>query len=193
VILGLGPTRSAFDAEPGEMLAQPRERPLVQKSGEIIRTIGQKFPAPEADEEIELFPLAALGVGAAGGFRERRVGKPEEARIAAQAGEAFQQTLIGRAHEQDRKQCVLVRPRGIDLVDSAGRIALLGVQIGPQDRAVDAGHGLDCEHSLRRYVRPIGNRWLGNADFFRKRAYAASDTNGFIETRIPHESCFINN
>src|SRR5205085_6841296 len=97
-----------------EVLAQTCERPLMQKTGNIIRAIGQKFPAPEAGEEIEIFALDALGVGAAGSLRERRVGKPERSSVAAQAGEAIQQWLIGGAREQAREQRIFGRPRGID-------------------------------------------------------------------------------
>jgi hypothetical protein len=81
LIFRLGPTRRSFDAEPGEVLAQARQRPLMQKSGKIIRTIGQEFPAPEADEEIEIFPLDTFGVGAA--IRERGMDKAQGTRITA--------------------------------------------------------------------------------------------------------------
>src|SRR5207248_3280194 len=95
VILGLGPALRPFDSEPTKVLAQTCERPLMQETGNIIRAIGQEFPAPEADEEIEIFALDTPGVGAAGGIRERRVGEPERSSVAAQAGEAIQQWLIG--------------------------------------------------------------------------------------------------
>ena len=50
----------AFDAERGEILTQPRQRPLVQEAGDIIGAVGHQFAAADADEEIEEFALDLL-------------------------------------------------------------------------------------------------------------------------------------
>ena len=60
--LGLPSARSMPSAR--EIVAQPRERPLVQKAGQIVGRIGQQLAAAEPDEEIEIFALDALDVDA---------------------------------------------------------------------------------------------------------------------------------
>ena len=120
MILGLRLAFGALDAEPREILAQPRQRPLVQEAGEIVRAVGQQLAAPEPDEEIEILALDALGIGAAA--------RPRRARHApARAGshrrasvrEPLEQRGVRRAREQRREQRIFLRARGIDLVDVA--------------------------------------------------------------------------
>src|SRR5262249_31979581 len=95
VILGFGFAGNTFDAKFAQVCAQTRERPLVQKSGEIIGGIGQKFPAPEADEEIEVFAPDSLDIGPAGGLGKRRMSQSDRRGIAAQRGELFEQSRVG--------------------------------------------------------------------------------------------------
>src|SRR5262245_16993988 len=71
VTFRLGLAVAALDTESCELLAQPRERTLKQKSRLIIRAVGQQFPAPEPDKEVEVLALGALRGCAAGGFRKR--------------------------------------------------------------------------------------------------------------------------
>src|SRR5262252_7144363 len=101
------------------MRAKACKRPLVQEAGEIIRSVRQKFPAPETDEEIEIFALEALDSGALRRLCERDVRQSERARIAAQCPETLEQRRIGRAYEQHREQRVFLRPRSVDLVNVA--------------------------------------------------------------------------
>src|SRR5258708_5094482 len=63
VILGLRLAGGSLDGELFKMRAQPRERSLVQEAGEIVRRVGQKLPAAEPDEEVEIFALQALDLG----------------------------------------------------------------------------------------------------------------------------------
>src|SRR6516165_3969628 len=91
VVLGLRLARRAFEPELAQMRAQARERTLVQEAGEIIRSVGQKFPAPETDEKIEIFAREALDIGALRRFCERDVRQSERARIAAQCPETLEQ------------------------------------------------------------------------------------------------------
>src|SRR5262249_9828894 len=90
MILGLRLAGCALDPKLLEMRAQPRERPLVQEAGEIIRTIWEKFPAPDAYEELEIFALDALHIGPLRRVRERGVRQSERARIATQCGKTLQ-------------------------------------------------------------------------------------------------------
>src|SRR5262249_20547511 len=64
VILGLRLAGYPFDSELVETRAQARERALLQEAGEEIRSLRQKCPAPEPNEEIEIFALDALDIGA---------------------------------------------------------------------------------------------------------------------------------
>ena len=57
VILRLEIVLGPLDAERGEILAQARQRTLVEKAGQIVGRVGQQFAAPEADEQIEIFAL----------------------------------------------------------------------------------------------------------------------------------------
>src|SRR5690242_13317743 len=84
VILGLMLVLDTLDAEHAEILAQARQRPLVEKTGEVVRAIGKQLAAADADEEIEEFTLDRLGARSARGFRERRVRKAERRVVAAQ-------------------------------------------------------------------------------------------------------------
>ena len=79
----------------GKIVAQPRQRPLVQEAGQIVGAIGKKLAAAEPDEEIEIFALDPLGVRRARRLGERRMRQPERARVAVQAPEAAQQSAVG--------------------------------------------------------------------------------------------------
>src|SRR6266852_1188155 len=191
MILGLGLAGSPFDAELLQIRAQPRQRPLVQKTGEIVGPIGQKLAAPDADEEIEIFALDALDLAAAGGVRERGMRRSDRARIAAQAGEALEQAGIGGAREQSRQQRVFLRARGIDLVDIAAKSRMLAVKVGAQNRATHAGRVFDRDDALGGNARPVRHRRLRNAYFSRERTDSAGSADRFVETSIPHGRFFL--
>ena len=53
-----------------QILAQARQWTLVEKAGQIIRTVGQEFAAPDADEEIEKLARDLFGPRIAGGLRQ---------------------------------------------------------------------------------------------------------------------------
>ena len=83
-----------------------------RKPGLIIRAVGQQFPAPEPDEEIEILALDALGGGAARGFRERGMRDAERRRVAAQRRQPIEQRLVGRARQAARRAaCIPGRAR----------------------------------------------------------------------------------
>src|SRR5262249_35199534 len=143
VIFRLGLSRRTLDAEPRETLAQPRQRPFVQETREVVRTVRQQFPAAEPDEEIEILALNALRRGPARRLRELHLRNNERSRIAAQTGEAIEQGLIGRARQCERKQRIFLGAGGVNLVDIvAGSFA---EQIGSKHIAAPPGHRLDRE------------------------------------------------
>ena len=94
MVFRLALTFRPLDPESSQMHTQARQRPLMQEPREIIRAVGQEFPAPEPDEEIEIFALDTLGAGSCSGLRERGMGGAERARVAAQFGETVEQESI---------------------------------------------------------------------------------------------------
>lgn len=58
LVVLLGP----HDAYFSEIAAQPCQRPLVQKAGEIVGAIRQQLAAAESDKEVEIFPLKMFGI-----------------------------------------------------------------------------------------------------------------------------------
>ncbi len=191
MIFRLRLTGNALDAELGQVGAQARERPLVQEPGEIVGAVGQKLAAPEADEEVEILALDARGIGPAGRLGERGVGQSDRRSVAAQAAQPVQQPGIRSPRQKHREQRVFLRARGVDLVEVAAEAGMLGVKVGTQHRATDAGHGLDRQHALGRDARPVGYRRLGNANFPGKRADPAGDAYRFVQTLVPHRRAFL--
>ncbi len=126
-----------------------------------------------------------FGVGVARRVGEADMGDAERRRIAAQRGQPLQKRRIRRPCQQRRQQRVFLRTGKIDVVD-AGRLVILVVKIGPQDRARDAGHRFDREHPLGGNARPIRYRRLGNADAARKLGDATGGANRFLESPIWH-------
>ena len=85
MILRLGIAFGALDAERAEVLAQPRQRPLVQEAGEVVRAVGQQLAAAEPDEQIEVFALDALRRRIGARLGQGRMREPERARVARAA------------------------------------------------------------------------------------------------------------
>ena len=106
-----------LDAQSHEIVAQARQWTLVQKAGEIIRSVRQQFPAPDADEQIEKLTLDPLDVRCGGCFGECRVRDAERRRITAQRRKPGQQPRVGSAAKQNRQQRIFACARSIDLVD----------------------------------------------------------------------------
>jgi hypothetical protein len=61
VVFGFASRFDTFNAEFTQILAQARQWTLVEKAGQIIRTVGQELPAPDADEEIEKLAFDLFG------------------------------------------------------------------------------------------------------------------------------------
>jgi hypothetical protein len=110
VILGLGNAIGAFNAKPREIPAQISERAFMQKARDVIRSEGQQFAAPEADEQIVEFALNALRIGGGGGLSQGAVAFAKRRGITRQGSKGGQQMGIGRGHEQTTKQGEKPRP-----------------------------------------------------------------------------------
>jgi hypothetical protein len=96
MILGFYIALGPLDAEFLEILAQPLQRPLVEKAGEVVRAVGQELAAAEPDEEIEVFALKPIGVGLARRLRQGGMCDAKRARVAAQTCQAVQKLGIRR-------------------------------------------------------------------------------------------------
>ena len=57
MILGFHLSFGAFNAVRAEILAQSRQRPLVEKAGEIVRSVGKQLAAPNSNEKVEILAL----------------------------------------------------------------------------------------------------------------------------------------
>src|SRR5262245_2627815 len=91
-----------LDAEALEVAAQARQRTLVQKTRQVIGSVGQELAPAEADEEVKVFTpdlslLRALGSLAEGGMR-----KTQGRGVAAQLRQPLQEQRIGTAREEGR-------------------------------------------------------------------------------------------
>ena len=137
-----------------EILAQARQRALVQEAGDVVGAVRHQLAAADADEQIEKFALDLGSVGTAGRVGETDMGDAQRRRIAAQRGQPLQKRRVRRSRQQCRQQRVFLRTGEIDLVD-ASRFIVVIVKVGPQDRARDTGHRLDREHPLGGNARPI--------------------------------------
>ncbi len=98
----------------------------MQEAGEIVGAIGQQFPAPEPDEEIEIFALDALGIRSLPRRRRAqhapaRAESHRRARRRARSSSA----CVGRAREQRGEQRIFLRARSIDVVDVTARARML--------------------------------------------------------------------
>ncbi len=100
--------------------ASGRSWPLVEESGQIIGAIGHHLAAADPDEQVEELPLHRLRPGSAGGLGERRVGKPDRARVDLEIGDGFEELPIRGSRQQGGEQRILARSRGIDLVRQRG-------------------------------------------------------------------------
>ena len=170
-----------------EIVAQPRQRPLMQEAGEIVGTVGHQLAAADADEQIEKFALDPRRVGAVGRFRETDMRHAERRRIAAQRCKAAQKFRVRRARQQRRQQRVFLRAREIDFIDAGGLI-VLAVQIGPQNRASDAGQRFDRQNAFGRNARPIRHRGLGNPN---RRASSLTPPAARIASWSPGPACLL--
>ena len=130
MIFRLGITFDALNTEPGEIVAQSRQRTLVQEAGEIIRAIRHQFSAPDADEQLEEFAIDLRDIYLGRGLTERRMRDAKRRMVAAQFGYSGQQVGVGNALKQHRQQRIFLGARGIDFVDCAG--VRSGIKIGAQ-------------------------------------------------------------
>jgi hypothetical protein len=91
VIFRLRIIRGARDPGRGEIGAQARQRPLVEKSRQIVGGIGQELAAAETDEQIEIFAFGLRRDGIGGGRGQLSMRAPERRRITDQCGQLIEQ------------------------------------------------------------------------------------------------------
>jgi hypothetical protein len=83
VVLGLAHPFGPFHAECSQVVTQANERAIVQKPGQVIRSIRQEFAASDSYEKLEELPLRLLDRGSSGGFRQCDVNKADRRGIAS--------------------------------------------------------------------------------------------------------------
>ena len=126
MVLGLDISLGALNSQPVEILAQARQRALVEKSGQVIRTVGQKLAAPDADEEVEKLTRDRFGDPSGRGLGQRCMRNTKRRCIPVKLGDASEQHRIRGTCQQSGEQRVFPRPRGIDLV---GLVKIFAVRI----------------------------------------------------------------
>ena len=124
VILGFRIALGALDAKLHEILAQARERPLMQESGEIIGAVGQQLAAAEPDEEIEVLALDLVRRGVFRGLGERGMREPERACIGrAACATRASRSASGARDEQRGEQPIFLGARGFGFVERNAVVA----------------------------------------------------------------------
>ena len=82
MIFRLRIVRDVLDLKRSEIGAQARQRPLVEKAGQVVGGIGQELAAAETDEQVEIFALDFRGDRTGRSFSKRRMRVPKRRRIA---------------------------------------------------------------------------------------------------------------
>src|SRR5439155_4356938 len=100
VVFGFTLPLDAFDAESPQILAQARQRALVEKSGQVVRTVGQKLAAPDADEEVEKLARDRFGDPSGRGLGQRCMRNTKRRCIPVKLGDASEQHRIRRTCQQ---------------------------------------------------------------------------------------------
>ena len=102
-----------------QILAQPRQRPLVQEAGEIIGAVGQQLAAADADEQIEEFALDLASTSRVlAASASSTCARPSGVASPRNSAEPLEQLGVGRARQQRAEQRVFLRAREIDVVDA---------------------------------------------------------------------------
>ena len=115
----------ALDPERIQILAHPRQRPLVKKAGQIVGGIGKQFAASEPDEQIEELLADGAVVGRRGGGRKFDMRHAEIGSIALQRCNPLERIRVRRLAEQQGQQAVFRGAQLIDLVDFGFRCHLI--------------------------------------------------------------------
>src|SRR5713226_10461428 len=94
-----------LDAERGEIVAQARQRTLIEKTGQIVGPVGQQLATPEADEQVEIFAFD-FGWGFRRSFGQRGMGAAKRRGVAVELRYLAEQCARGRTRKQCGKQSV---------------------------------------------------------------------------------------
>ena len=163
---GLFSTRSRPNV--GEIAAQPRQRPLVQKAGQIVGGIGQDFAASDPDEEVEI--LALHGVARARDATSARAAwaRPSGVSSAIQFASAPSGSTARREQRGKQEHIPARAPASTGSTACPARPARC--RVGAKHFARNSRCAFDRNHTLSGHPVPVGNGGLGNADFSRKLA-----------------------
>ena len=123
MVFGLASGFDALDAQTSEVGAQPRQRPLMQKAGQVIRPVRQQLAAADADKEIEIFARDRDGIFRRSRCGQRLMRKTERRRVTLDDRQSLEQRLIRRPREERRKERIFLRTRDRSIVSGSGRIA----------------------------------------------------------------------
>ena len=143
MIFRLAVAFDALDAERREVVAQPRQRALVQEAGEIVRAVGQQLAAAEADEQIEEFALDLLDGRVACGFRQRDMRNAERVASPRKPASRFSSAASGARTSSAASSAYSCARAAIDLVDVCRLSLASPKRSGRSTFAVDAGRCLN--------------------------------------------------
>ncbi len=167
----------ALQPEARQVAAQRRERALVKESGQVIGGVGKQLAPPDADEQLEVFPLDRFGLRRPGSRGERGMRAAERRRIALEPGQPPQRSGVRRLQQERADQRVFRRARPIDLVAfRCSRRIGVGIKVGSQLRARNAGQSLDGYDMFCRNAFPGRNRGRGYFQCIRNRTNAPNSS-----------------
>src|SRR4029077_19138242 len=155
MILRLEIVLDTLDAEYSEVVAEPRKRAFVEKTGQIVGGIGQQLASPKTDEQIEIFALDTGGHDLRCGLGQNGMGLTKRRCVAAQARDLRKQSVRRRTGKQRGKQRVFPRASGIDGIDIIIWHRWLAIEIGTKLLTRHASRGLDCDHPSGGHAVPV--------------------------------------
>jgi len=148
VILRFADAFAALDAEPHQILAQPRERAFMKKASEIIGRVGQQLATPETDEQGKMLALDGRDIGLRRP-REVKMRHAEHRRIATQTREIGQCPGCGRRRQKTGQKTVFLGARTIQAVHRRRALALR-IKIRTQHLARDPRRGFHSDDAIGR-------------------------------------------
>ena len=102
-----------LDTQKRHIVAQPRQRFLMKKTGKIIRSIGQQLTAPDTDKEILIFLRDLFGRRLARDVREGANNLAEFRVVTGHSRGDVELIVTGRAGKQVTDKPVHVRTKRI--------------------------------------------------------------------------------
>src|SRR5947209_2747927 len=125
VILRLRDVIGAGDADRRHVLADLRERALLQKAGQIVGRIRQEFAAADADEEIEIFAGYRIRVDIRRRLGERGMSPTELRRIAGDFRKACKKLSRRGFCKNGSEQPIFAGARERDVINLGGLLGTI--------------------------------------------------------------------